>query len=321
MTWLADGNVLAALPRQDACASRARASVVRRVEEGRVRHLSHHAGHLAARAHAPLRRGQRGCGLGGVACRVRASGPRMVGRSARLSGCAPPEHAGPQTGDGRLARRTGSPSRRLHRDARFRLRHPARRRGGCCFPDCCSRALPFDRSARLRLFQPVSSTCATAVTIEELREDGPAGRAASHHPRLARAGGRRRRNRCHRTVSPRRESCRARFAGARRSASTALRRTSPCSGGTSSGCGWLSAATARQLFALVVRQALRPVLIGAVLGIGAALASGGLLGSFLFENRSRPNPGAFGAATVLLLVSPCSPAIFRRAAPRKRTRS
>ena len=79
-------------------------------------------------------------------------------------------------------------------------------------------------------------------------------------------------------------------------------------------------ATARQLFALVVRQALRPVLIGAVLGIGAALASGGLLGSFLFE-IGPTDPGAFGAATVLLLVSPCSPAIFRRAAPRKRTRS
>ena len=34
------------------------------------------------------------------------------------------------------------PSRRLRRDARFRLRHPATPTRRCCFPDCCSRCCP-----------------------------------------------------------------------------------------------------------------------------------------------------------------------------------
>ena len=59
-------------------------------------------------------------------------------------------------------------------------------------------------------------------------------------------------------------------------------------------------ATARQLVALVVGQALRPVLVGAVLGVGAALASGRLLDSLLFE-IGPTDPASFGAATVLLL--------------------
>ena len=59
-------------------------------------------------------------------------------------------------------------------------------------------------------------------------------------------------------------------------------------------------ATARQLVTLVVRQALRPVLIGALLGVGATFASGRLLDSLLFE-IGPTDPGSFGTATVLLL--------------------
>ena len=59
-------------------------------------------------------------------------------------------------------------------------------------------------------------------------------------------------------------------------------------------------ATARQLVTLVVRQALRPVLVGAALGVGAAFASGRVLDSLLFE-IGPGDPGSFGAATVLLL--------------------
>ena len=59
-------------------------------------------------------------------------------------------------------------------------------------------------------------------------------------------------------------------------------------------------ATARQLVTLVVSQALRPVLIGAALGVGAAVASGRLLDSLLFE-IGPTDPAAYGAATVLLL--------------------
>ena len=59
-------------------------------------------------------------------------------------------------------------------------------------------------------------------------------------------------------------------------------------------------ATARQLVSLVVGQALRPVLIGALLGVGAAFVSGRLLDSLLFE-IGPTDPGSFGTATVLLL--------------------
>ena len=59
-------------------------------------------------------------------------------------------------------------------------------------------------------------------------------------------------------------------------------------------------ATARQLVTLVVHQALRPVLIGALLGVGAAFASGRVLDSLLFE-IGPTDPGSFGTATVLLL--------------------
>ncbi len=59
-------------------------------------------------------------------------------------------------------------------------------------------------------------------------------------------------------------------------------------------------ATAGQLVTLVISQALRPVLIGAVLGISTALATGRLLASFLFE-IGPTDPASFGAATVLLL--------------------
>jgi len=58
--------------------------------------------------------------------------------------------------------------------------------------------------------------------------------------------------------------------------------------------------TARQLVTLVVRQALRPVLVGALLGVAAAFASGRVLDSLLFE-IGPADPGSFGAATVLLL--------------------
>ncbi len=59
-------------------------------------------------------------------------------------------------------------------------------------------------------------------------------------------------------------------------------------------------ATARQLVTLVVGQALRPVLVGALLGVGAAFASGRLLDSLLFE-IGPTDAGSFGTATVLLL--------------------
>ena len=59
-------------------------------------------------------------------------------------------------------------------------------------------------------------------------------------------------------------------------------------------------ATARQLVTLVLSQALRPVLVGAALGVGAAIASGRVLDSFLFE-IGPTDPASFGAATVLLL--------------------
>lgn len=58
-------------------------------------------------------------------------------------------------------------------------------------------------------------------------------------------------------------------------------------------------ATAAQLVTLVVRHALRPVAVGAVLGVGAALATGRLLDSFLFE-IGPANPAAIGAATTVL---------------------
>ncbi len=70
-------------------------------------------------------------------------------------------------------------------------------------------------------------------------------------------------------------------------------------------------ATARQLVTLVVGQALRPVLIGALLGVGAAFASGRVLDSLLFE-IGPTDPGSFGTATVLLLgialLASCVPA-------------
>ena len=59
-------------------------------------------------------------------------------------------------------------------------------------------------------------------------------------------------------------------------------------------------ATARQLVTLVVSQALRPVLVGAAVGVGAAIASGRLLDSLLFE-IGPTDPASFGAATLLLL--------------------
>ena len=59
-------------------------------------------------------------------------------------------------------------------------------------------------------------------------------------------------------------------------------------------------ATARQLVTLVVSQALRPVSVGAALGVGAALASARLLDSLLFE-IGPTDPASFGAAAALLL--------------------
>ena len=59
-------------------------------------------------------------------------------------------------------------------------------------------------------------------------------------------------------------------------------------------------ATARELVTQVVNQALRPVLVGAAVGVGAALASGRLLDSLLFE-IGPTDPASFGAAMLLLL--------------------
>ena len=59
-------------------------------------------------------------------------------------------------------------------------------------------------------------------------------------------------------------------------------------------------ATARQLVTLVVSQALGPVVIGAAIGLGGALASGRVLNSLLFE-VGPTDLVSFAAATVLLL--------------------
>ncbi len=59
-------------------------------------------------------------------------------------------------------------------------------------------------------------------------------------------------------------------------------------------------AEAGSVRSLVIRQALAPVAIGAVFGLGLALASGGFLESLLFGVRGR-DPLTFGGVTALLL--------------------
>jgi putative ABC transport system permease protein len=51
---------------------------------------------------------------------------------------------------------------------------------------------------------------------------------------------------------------------------------------------------------LVLRQGLRPVLLGLLVGVGGALAAGRLLGSFLFATEAR-DPAAISAVVVTLL--------------------
>jgi putative ABC transport system permease protein len=60
-------------------------------------------------------------------------------------------------------------------------------------------------------------------------------------------------------------------------------------------------AQASQVSMLVMRQGLRPVLLGLLVGVGGALAAGRLIGSFLFATEAR-DPAAISAVVVTLLV-------------------
>lgn len=60
-------------------------------------------------------------------------------------------------------------------------------------------------------------------------------------------------------------------------------------------------ATAGEIFGLLIRQSLRPVAIGLVVGLGAALASSRIIGSML-AGVSPHDPYAIGAAVALLIV-------------------
>jgi predicted permease len=59
-------------------------------------------------------------------------------------------------------------------------------------------------------------------------------------------------------------------------------------------------AQASQVSMLVLRQGLRPVLLGLLVGVGGALAAGRLIGSFLFATEAR-DPAAISAVVVTLL--------------------
>jgi putative ABC transport system permease protein len=59
-------------------------------------------------------------------------------------------------------------------------------------------------------------------------------------------------------------------------------------------------AQASQVSMLVLRQGLRPVLVGLLVGVGGALAAGRLIGSFLFATEAR-DPAAISAVVVTLL--------------------
>ena len=59
-------------------------------------------------------------------------------------------------------------------------------------------------------------------------------------------------------------------------------------------------ASARDVLALILRRTLRPVLIGAMIGVGAASAVSGLLASILF-GVSPYDPIGLGAAVLLVL--------------------
>ena len=52
---------------------------------------------------------------------------------------------------------------------------------------------------------------------------------------------------------------------------------------------------------LVLRQGIRPVISGLLVGVGAAVAAGRLIGSFLFGTEAR-DPAAISAVVVLLLL-------------------
>ncbi len=59
-------------------------------------------------------------------------------------------------------------------------------------------------------------------------------------------------------------------------------------------------AQASQVSMLVLRQGLRPVLLGLLVGVGGALAAGRLIESFLFATEAR-DPAAISAVVVILL--------------------
>jgi putative ABC transport system permease protein len=52
---------------------------------------------------------------------------------------------------------------------------------------------------------------------------------------------------------------------------------------------------------LVLRQGIRPVLVGLLVGVAAALAVGRLIGGFLFGTEAR-DPAAISAVVVILLL-------------------
>ena len=60
-------------------------------------------------------------------------------------------------------------------------------------------------------------------------------------------------------------------------------------------------AQASQVSMLVLRQGIRPVISGLLVGVGAAVAAGRLIGSFLFGTEAR-DPAAISAVVVLLLL-------------------
>jgi ABC-type antimicrobial peptide transport system permease subunit len=60
-------------------------------------------------------------------------------------------------------------------------------------------------------------------------------------------------------------------------------------------------AQASQVSMLVLRQGIRPVLGGLLVGVAAALAAGQLIGSFLFGTKAR-DPAAISAVVVMLFL-------------------
>ena len=63
-------------------------------------------------------------------------------------------------------------------------------------------------------------------------------------------------------------------------------------------------ARAFDLYVLVLREGMAPVVLGLVAGVAVALAGGRLLSSMLFETGAR-DPKTIGAVVLLLLIVAC----------------